>query len=307
SENGNFVLSGVEVEAERAPSDQPEPEPEPAAFGNWYALGPFIAPDAKAGFNRRFIEEPKVDLKKTYVDNTLRWTEKPEWKDGEIHTLQGEIAATYLYRTITVKTPRPMMLSLGSDDGIQVWLNGQKILANDVARAVAPDQDKVVLQLASGENQLLLKINNVGGDYAFYFKPESEVPSKYPITFAADVADYNQKDFNVQTVLDKKPKHGWAVDGFKEDNRVNRQAIFIARQSFGFAAGTRLKVRLKFESEFKQHAIGRFRLALSTSLGLAELGEVPPAVQTALFELPEKANPKTKVELTQYYRGQFVP
>ena len=329
SENGNFVLTGFEVEAERAATDKPEPEPEPAVFGTWYALGPFRAQDSQSSFGRRFIDEPKVDLKKTYGDDTLRWAEKPEWKDGEIHKLTGDLAATYLYRSVTAKTARPMMLSLGSDDGIQVWLNGQKVLANDVARAVAPDQDKVVLQLASGENQLLLKINNVGGDYAFYFKPESEVPSKYPITFASAVADYNQKDFNVQTVLDKKPKHGWAVDGFKEDNRVNRQAIFVARQSFGFAAGTRLKVRLKFESEFKQHAIGRFRLALSTSQGLAELGEVPTNVQSALFSPREiqrtgsKPDPPSpiisrgqppqtqaaaqKAELRKYYRGRFVP
>ena len=306
SENGNFVLTGLEVEAERVMTDKPEPDLEPAVFGIWHALGPFKAPDAKAGFSRQFIEEPKVDLQKTYVDGTLRWTEKPEWKDGEIHKLSGDLAATYLYRTITVKMPRLMMLSLGSDDGIQVWLNGQKILAHDVARAVAPDQEKVVLQLAGGENKLLLKINNEGADFAFYFKAEDKPPTKYTVHFAAAVADFSQKDFSASRALDNNPKTGWAIAGYEPENRVNRQAIFIARQPFGFAAGTSLKVRLKFESEFKQHTIGRFRLALSASDRLTELGAMPASVQSVLFEPPEKRAGKQKTELTKYYRGRFV-
>ncbi len=307
SDNGNFVLTGLEVEAERAPSDQPEPEPEPAAFGVWHALGPFKAPDVNAGFGRPYIEEPKVDLGKTYADGTLRWTEKPDWKDGEIHKLTGDVAATYLYRTITVKTPRPMLLSLGSDDGIQVWLNGQKLLSKDVSRAVAPDQEKVVAQLSPGENQLLLKINNRGGDYAFYFKPERQLPTNYPVAFAAAIADYSQKDFSVQAALDKKPDSGWAVDGHKEGNRVNRQAIFLARQPFGFAAGTRLKVRLKFGSKFKQHTLGRFRLALSSATNLTELGDVPAKVQSFWFKPPDQRAADQKTELTKYYRGRSVP
>jgi hypothetical protein len=308
SENGNFVLTGFEADAERAATNQPDVASEPGAeFGTWYALGPFVAQDNKSSFGRRFIEEPKVDLKKTYVDGTLRWTEKPEWKDGEIQKLKGDLAATYLYRTITVKSPRLMMLSLGSDDGIQVWLNGRKILSQDVTRAVAADQEKVVLQLARGENKLLMKINNAGGDYAFYFKPEKEPPSKYSVSFASAVADFNQDNFEVQTVVTKKPKAGWAIAGYKEENRIDRQAIFIAQQPFGFAGGTKLKVRLKFDSEYKQHAIGRFRLALSTSPGLVELGEVPTNIQAVLFQPTDKRGEKQKAQVRKFYRGKFVP
>jgi len=238
----------------------------------------------------------------------LRWLEKPDWKDGVVQSLGSrENSATYLYRTITVKNDRQMLVSLGSDDGIQVWLNGHKVLANDATRGVAADQEKLVLRLAAGENKLLLKINNGGGDYAYYFAADKNPVTQYPIQFASAVADVNQKDFNVQSALDGKSNTGWAIAGYETANRVDHQAVFIARQPFGFAAGTKLKVRLKFESDFKQHAIGRFRLAVTTSDGLAEFAALPDNVRNILPVNAEKRAPEQNAELTRYYRETFVP
>ncbi|MGI8964578.1 MAG: DUF1553 domain-containing protein, partial [Limisphaerales bacterium] len=173
-------------------------------------------------------------------------------------------------------------------------------------RSVKADDDKLVLHLASGENKLLLKINNNGGDSGFYFSADPKPLNKYSVLFSTAVADFSQKDFNVKAALDGNPKTGWAVSGNEAEHRTNRQAIFISRQPFGFPAGTSLKVRLKFESDFKQHAIGRFRVALSTSESLTELGEVSEPIQTLLFKSPEKRSAAQKLELTKYYRSAFV-
>ena len=56
-------------------------------------------------------------------------------------------AGVYLYREIEVRRRRPTLpVSLGSDDTLIVWLNGEKILAENVQRAVAPDQDRADAQ-----------------------------------------------------------------------------------------------------------------------------------------------------------------
>ena len=47
--------------------------------------------------------------------------------------------------------------SFGSDDGIEVWLNGKRIHPNNASRGPAPDQDRVVLELGVGEIRLLVK------------------------------------------------------------------------------------------------------------------------------------------------------
>ena len=53
---------------------------------------------------------------------------------------------------------------MGSDDGLKVWWNGEVVLAHNVARAVAPGQEKVTVHAKSGWNLLMLKVtqNNQG-------------------------------------------------------------------------------------------------------------------------------------------------
>jgi len=307
-ENGNFVLSSFEAQAESAAPAKEKAEPETPVLGKWQALGPFQAANANEAFSKAFISENEIDLTKTYEKEKLLWTEKPEWKDGAVQKLTGSNnSATYLYRTIVVKAARLMLVSLGSDDGIQVWLNGKKVLANNASRAVAPDQEKVMLRLMPGENKLLLKINNGGGDYAFYFEPKIGPVTGYPVHFASAVADYSQKEFPVQAALDGKAETGWAVEGNDEKKRGNRQAVFIPTQPIGFTEGTILKIQLKFESAYKQTAIGRFRIAVTTSTGWTDFVTLPPPLQSALFAEQEKRTDAQKTEVRRYYRENNSP
>ena len=308
SDNGNFVLTKFEAEAEIGEVSSSPSEQSPPEFGVWRVLGPFKAASVKEAFAKAFVPENEIDLGKTYDDGQLRWTEKPDWKDGVVQSLGSENnSATYLYRTIIVAKDRQMMISLGSDDGIQVWLNGRKLLANDVTRGAAADQEKLLLRLAAGENKLLLKINNGGGDYAYYFAADKNPVTKYPVQFASAVADVNQTDFNVQSALEGKPNKGWGIAGYDAANQLDHEAVFIAKQPFGFVGGTKLKVRLKFESDFKQHSIGRFRLAITTSDGLVEFAALPDKVRNILPIATEKRTDAQKAELTRYYRETFVP
>jgi hypothetical protein len=53
---------------------------------------------------------------------------------------------------------------LGTDDGVKVWWNGALVHANNTARAVTVNADRVDVALRQGWNTLLLKItqNNQG-------------------------------------------------------------------------------------------------------------------------------------------------
>ncbi|SVD18891.1 uncharacterized protein METZ01_LOCUS371745, partial [marine metagenome] len=65
-------------------------------------------------------------------------------------------------------------LSLGSDDGIKVFLNGKQILAKNIGRGAAADQEKITLNLRKGDNFLLLKIHNQAGPSGFYFRADAK-------------------------------------------------------------------------------------------------------------------------------------
>jgi formylglycine-generating enzyme required for sulfatase activity len=136
------------------------------SLGPWYTTGPLKA----AGFVDALFPEQDVDLTaKSNDDKRELWHKEPEWLDGEVVSLPGgDSVSTYLYRTVSAKTPVCVNASFGSDDGMELWLNGQKLVSRDAARVAAPGQELVVLDLAAGEHSLLLKVFNIGGSHSFY-------------------------------------------------------------------------------------------------------------------------------------------
>ncbi len=133
----------------------------------WYATRFLKA----ANFAEEKFPERGVKLDAKAPDGSPMWVEHAEWVDGAVYDLpsDGSSGSTYLFRTITSPAAAKMAAGLGSDDGIEVWLNGEKILSNDVPRSAAPDQESLELALKEGENAVLIKIFNQTGGHGFYF------------------------------------------------------------------------------------------------------------------------------------------
>ncbi|MCS6850063.1 MAG: VCBS repeat-containing protein [Gemmataceae bacterium] len=154
-----------------------EPAAEPIRLGRWFLNGPWDNTDGK-GFDRVYPPEEGVDLAKVYPgknNEPAAWREA-KFVDGQVNSLLNILkpefnrwTAVYLYREITCAAPMELPVSLGSDDTLTVWLNGQKLLAENVYRGVGPDQSRLTLKLRAGKNALLLKICQGDGDWGFYF------------------------------------------------------------------------------------------------------------------------------------------
>ena len=145
-------------------------------LGEFHHAGPFVnlGFDQKAGPEGLSGFDPKQKFR--HGEKEIPWVRKPEWKDGQLYgaVFSGDNSVNYLHRLITVDSTRELPLSLGSDDGIKVFLNGKEVLAKNVGRAAAPDQEKITLNLKKGENSLLLKIHNGAGQSGFYFKADAK-------------------------------------------------------------------------------------------------------------------------------------
>src|SRR5205085_1943903 len=107
--------------------------------------------------------ETEIDLSKAYLDGKLKWAPRTDLKDGTALTLNEENSAFYFTRVLQADHAMPLTLSFGSDDAIKVWLNGKSLVTNKITRGVAPDQEKVTVNLRPGENRLLVKVINGGG------------------------------------------------------------------------------------------------------------------------------------------------
>ena len=90
-------------------------------------------------------------------------------RKGQINIIEAigdaQDAVAYLRAGVWSPQARKATLQLGTDDGVKVWLNGKMVHANNAARGVTPDEDKVEVLLQQGVNELLLKVTNGVGDW----------------------------------------------------------------------------------------------------------------------------------------------
>ncbi len=164
---------------------------EQSMFGPWYMIGPFPCASHKS-FSEVLPPEQEIALNKSYVDGKFTWVKHAEWESGKVIELPHiDYSATYLYRTVTVPRDTMILVYLGSDDGIKVWINQKLALMDSSERAVAPNQDTAQVRLKAGKNDLLMKINNGQGNYAFYF---SLSPYKLDDLWALVERDFSAPD-----------------------------------------------------------------------------------------------------------------
>ncbi len=135
----------------------------------WQILGPFSGLDKNSLFNDDLGPEKLFDKDQTSF--AKHWEYKNSFKDDVLIDLGlKENAAIYLFRTLTSQEEGAVYASLGSNDGIKFWLNGELLLENNVNRSLAADQERVVLPLRKGTNSVLMKIVNGNNSSGFYFK-----------------------------------------------------------------------------------------------------------------------------------------
>lgn len=139
----------------------------PLAESDWLTTGPLHA----GGFNDPLFPEKGIDLAATDAKGAKLWfaPSKPI-QNGVVVPLQaGDSTSTYFFRALTASKAGKQQLSFGSDDGLEVWVNGHKVISEDVPRGAAPDQNVVSVDLNEGRNELLAKVFNRTGDCAFYY------------------------------------------------------------------------------------------------------------------------------------------
>ncbi|MCH2100311.1 MAG: PSD1 and planctomycete cytochrome C domain-containing protein [Planctomycetes bacterium] len=154
----------------------------PIADSRWYGTWPYKPQsEGDPGYDTVFGPEADstIDFAKKYAPDNYSWVFVAQVKDGErVTSLPSGQAISFAGKRLFVPSERELELSLGSDDGIQVYLNGKMIHENRVNRGVAPDQEKVVIKLTPGVHTFVMKIINTGGAGGLYYEarpPQDEL------------------------------------------------------------------------------------------------------------------------------------
>jgi len=79
----------------------------------------------------------------------------------------ADYAVAYACAEITMANPAKVLLGIGSDDGVKIWLNGKLIHQNWIARAVNQDDDLITLNMKKGNNRLIIKVQDIQQGWSF--------------------------------------------------------------------------------------------------------------------------------------------
>ena len=160
----------------------------PAAldWGEWHMLAPF--PFAGHGNDFAVEHPPETELSRMTAngpgpDLTRAWKDKDgldaTWQplgeitnrrvnlkvhDSQERNTQGN---AYLHGTVTATEKTSVTLSMGSDDGMRLWLNGTLLVDHDVSRGLSPDAEKVRFDLEKGVNHVFVRVNQGAGGWEF--------------------------------------------------------------------------------------------------------------------------------------------
>ncbi|MEM5799631.1 MAG: glycosyltransferase family 39 protein [Candidatus Aenigmatarchaeota archaeon] len=145
----------------------------------WILCGPFNN-DYDDGINIDYINEYKTDIKDLKCEN---WNEVKIYNDYvNFGDYFANITDKVFYALTIIKSENDTSASLwyGSDDGIKIWLNGELIINEHVHRTISKYEEIAYINLKSGDNIILIKVENNNGQSGFYVGFED---MKAPIYF----------------------------------------------------------------------------------------------------------------------------
>jgi hypothetical protein len=140
---------------------------------DWQLIGPF-ANDKDTGHAHIYPPETEMfDAGKEHdgLKGKVRWQlyhDMADKVDLQKFFDHGEAGVAYAVCWIKPAGRMRATLATGSDDGIKVWLNRNLVLDKAVHREAVPGDDKTPVTLEDGWQELLVKVDNRFGTWAFY-------------------------------------------------------------------------------------------------------------------------------------------
>jgi len=189
----------------------------PNLEGKWLYAGPFDNAD-NLGFDTAFPPEKSVDLKATYTGKggqKIAWEELKGFAPGKMFDLAKLFstdktnAVVYLYHAFESPKALTLPLGFGSDDTLSVFINGKRVHHESHIRAAVADQDTVNIDVKEGKNELLVKIGQVGGEWAVYCNVAG-LPSAIPDTIRKRL----ERDFPPRDVVSTAAQAAKGEAGF---------------------------------------------------------------------------------------------
>jgi len=146
---------------------------------DWQLLGPFPS-TAEQGHDAVFPPEREpVQLGKAYAGfgGAVKW--RPYHSTEDKIDLAGffdyrQAGVAYAASWVYSDRDQVVTLAVGSDDGIRLWVNREKVDDVKGGRQAKPGSDVVKAHLREGWNEILAKVDNIVGTWELYLEFRTE-------------------------------------------------------------------------------------------------------------------------------------
>ncbi|MCU7550096.1 serine hydrolase [Chitinophagaceae bacterium LB-8] len=143
--------------------------------------------------------------------NTLQWKSISSSEDAVmLDKAFGEKSYDFVYAyaiaEIKAEKAGTVMLGLGSDDGVKVWLNGKLVHENWIPRGVQKDDDVVPLPLVRGSNQILIKVQDIQGGWGFVARLLDQTALSDQLGVAVSRGDLDKMNLLIDNGVDVNAK-----------------------------------------------------------------------------------------------------
>lgn len=132
----------------------------------WLVAGPFacgLEADCLSSSGGEAGIRATDGLEQKRADGTsVKWHSQKSWGDVvAFDDLTGpkDGAVAYAFTKVPRSKTGKALVSVGSEDGIRVWLNGTLVLKKDGLRSLTQDEDQIEVDMNAGENALLVKVS----------------------------------------------------------------------------------------------------------------------------------------------------
>jgi hypothetical protein len=150
----------------------------PMSSSGWYSAGPFMA-DRDALFATEFGPEKAASIDRGLEFDGKKWSFGQDYLDAKLNALPVGPNVIYVAKNVFAPSARKLEVSIGSDDGVRVFVDGAEVHSNKIDRALAVDQDKATIEFPRGRHTVVFKVVNTGGPGGFYWR---EVAREHELT-----------------------------------------------------------------------------------------------------------------------------
>jgi gas vesicle protein len=142
---------------------------------DWQLLGPFASTGERGHDTVYPPEREPVQLAKSYdvFGGQVKWRpyHSPEDKiDLADFFNYRQAGVAYAVSWVYSDRDQAVTLGVGSDDGVRVWVNGEKVHDIKGGRQARPGQDLVKAHLKKGWNEVRAKVDNIVGTWELYLE-----------------------------------------------------------------------------------------------------------------------------------------